>query len=254
MGQGKTPLSFNDGIGFGDNVDYYSVLKFGLNPDIDTADAPEDVWAGGGVYSGFPTGSPETVEIFSDDADDTSAGAGARTVRIFGLKSATSTTYESEDLTLNGVTPVVSTNTWYRVNRATVLTAGATGANEGTLVVRHTTTTTNVFVSILPLYNQSSVCAWTVPYGKTAILSGVNCNMVRSAGNSGSANGTLRIRPSGGVFNAVLNFEISDAQAFVSTFSYPILLNSLDDIKVSIDVASDDNTIVSSFLEILVRI
>ena len=29
--------------------------KFGRNADVDAGSTPEDVWNGGGVYTGFPT-------------------------------------------------------------------------------------------------------------------------------------------------------------------------------------------------------
>lgn len=44
------------------------VLKFGRNVDIDTATVPEDLWNGGGVYAGFPTGAAEEFEVFSSSA------------------------------------------------------------------------------------------------------------------------------------------------------------------------------------------
>lgn len=44
--------------------------KFGRNPDIDTGSGPEDVWNGGGVYTGFNATANENLECFSSSASD----------------------------------------------------------------------------------------------------------------------------------------------------------------------------------------
>jgi hypothetical protein len=52
--------------------------KFGRNEDIDTDSEPEDIWHGGGPYTGQPTsGSAETVTVVSDNANDTAGGTGS---------------------------------------------------------------------------------------------------------------------------------------------------------------------------------
>lgn len=64
---------------------YTHLRKFGRNTEIDTATDPEDVWGGGGLYTGFPTGAADTVDIVSASADDTAAGSGTQTLLIKGL-------------------------------------------------------------------------------------------------------------------------------------------------------------------------
>ena len=52
-------------------IDGYGVnTKFGRNSDIDTTTDPEDVWEGGGTYTGFNATAAENIEVLSSDADD----------------------------------------------------------------------------------------------------------------------------------------------------------------------------------------
>jgi hypothetical protein len=54
-----------------DKVSGYSLkTKFGRNPDIDTGTAPEDIWNGGGNYTGFNATANQNIEVFSSDVDD----------------------------------------------------------------------------------------------------------------------------------------------------------------------------------------
>lgn len=71
--------------------------------------------------------------IVSSSASDTSAGVGARTVRIYGLKTWDDATESSEDITLNGTTDVATTNSWVIIHRMEVVTWGATNINVGTI-------------------------------------------------------------------------------------------------------------------------
>lgn len=109
------------------------IEKYGTNGDIDTG-SPEEVWSVGGIYS-FPTTS-ESIEVLSSDAADTAAGTGARTVTVIGINNATELREISETVTLNGVTPVALTKTFYRIYRANVITAGTGEVNAGTITIR----------------------------------------------------------------------------------------------------------------------
>ena len=226
-------------------------VKFGRNPDVDAA---EDVWDLGGTYTGQPDSyTPELIEAFSSDANDTSAGTGARTIRIFGLKTSTSTDYESEDITLNGATGVDSVNTWWRVNRAYVLTAGSGGGNAGIVTFRAKTTTANVFGEIPTGLNQTTIAAYTVPFGKSFVLRNIRAAITKSGGSAASATISFRVREQGGVYRAVRVFDLQtgamldDAEYAGSVFA------AGSDIKVRVDAVSTTNLICdASFQFVLV--
>ena len=52
--------------------------KFGRNPDIDIG-TPEDMWAGGGTYTGFNATENENIEVFSANAADTGTSVSSGT-------------------------------------------------------------------------------------------------------------------------------------------------------------------------------
>ena len=89
----------------------------------------ETIWTEGGIYV-YPT-SAEAVYISSTDANDTSAGTGARTVKVFGLDA--NWELQEETVILNGQTQVRvgASLTWIRIFRAFVVTVGSGGTAAG---------------------------------------------------------------------------------------------------------------------------
>ena len=229
---------------------YSAGTKFGRNEDVGTATTPEDVWHGGGTYTGQPASyTPETVEVFSADAADTSAGTGARTVRIFGLKTTSSTEYESEDLTLNGVTAVTSASTWWRINRVYVLTAGSGGVNAGDITCRATTTTTNIFALMAAGYNQTKIAAYTVPAGNMIIIKRLRVSIVRLTGADGSATVTVRARESGGVYRSIRVFEVQTGAISIADSYAGTELPAGTDVKFTVERVSDNSTVAEANFE-----
>jgi len=102
-----------------------SIYKFGNNPEV--ADSVETVWPQGGLYSYLTSAS--VLKVSSSSTDDTSAGTGARTVELFGLDGDYNEI--SEVVTLNGQTAVNTTQSYLRINRMVVRSAGSGGANAG---------------------------------------------------------------------------------------------------------------------------
>jgi hypothetical protein len=150
----------------------YSIVHlFGRNENVTSGGVPEDLEAQGGAYTGFPTGAAELVEVVSSSTNDSANGSGANWLYIYGLD--TDFNAVEELIILNGTTPVDSVNSYKRVHSAIVIRSanGAnTATNAGTITVRHTTTTSNVFLVVPIGYNQSQFCGYTIPAGYTGYV------------------------------------------------------------------------------------
>ena len=141
-----------------------AVNQFGNNNNITTQ--PADIWDAGRDVVGdaifdypFLT-SAETLDIVSSSTDDTSAGIGARTLRIQGLNAD----YEEiqEIITLNGTTNVPTTQPYLRVNNVRVLSAGSAGFNIGKITAISQSSASRV-AQINPIENKSLMAIFTVP-------------------------------------------------------------------------------------------
>lgn len=102
----------------------------------------------------------------SDDGDP--AGVGARTIRVWGLTSWSSAEV-TEDVTLNGTTPVDTSNSYVMINRMQVLTAGATSINVGTITATAATDST-VTAAILPGIGKTQMAIYGLPSTKTLYI------------------------------------------------------------------------------------
>lgn len=229
--------------------------KFGRNPDVDAA---EDIWGSGGIYSGFPTGAAEKMEVFSSSANDTANGTGARTVEISNLLDANGVLLDPVIVTLNGTTPVAldATQTYSRMSRMRVLTAGSGGGNAGTLTVRHVVTTANIF-AVMPVgVNRTSLGLYTVPHGHKLLINRLAASMAITSGSAGSASISFRVRPYGGVFQQYFPVEVTNSKSLdVCCDSYIFTFDALTDIKWRAEAVGQANTIVDvSFGGILVKL
>lgn len=165
------------------NVEKHSLInKFGRNDDIDSGSGFEDIWAAGGVRTYLT--AAETMDIVSDDADDISAGAGARTFYIEGLDSNYDET--SETITLNGTTPVTTSNSYLRVHRCIVKTAGSSMVNEGNITVDPTTSGSGARQALIAAGDgQTLIGHYTIPNNKTAYMVGAHAKVSSRAGGTG---------------------------------------------------------------------
>ncbi len=139
-------------------------------------------------------GGDQTLTVSSSDADDDDGDVGANTIRIWWLDAAG--TEHTTDVTMDGVNAVVSAaTTARRINRAEVLTVGATGANEGIISI-YATDGATVLGHIAAGEGRMQQIVQTVPTGKQDVLrySTVSYSARRSlmARSSSSVPWTLR--------------------------------------------------------------
>ncbi len=166
--RGETELNVMRG-----NVDGELIVpRFGFNSDVDAA---EDIWSGGGDYTGFPTTAAEIFEVSSSSPNDTAAGTGAQRVRIFYLDDDynmfdSNGTFLFFEVDLNGSTWVDNATTGVRIWAAEVIRSGSSQTNEGDITVRWKTTTTVIFAVISAGISIAQLSNFTVPAGYTGYI------------------------------------------------------------------------------------
>jgi hypothetical protein len=227
---------------------HYDVHKFGFNSDID--DSLETIWTQGGLYSYLAAATQ--LSISSSSANDTSAGTGARTVTLSGLD----TDYNeiSETITLNGQTAVTTTNSYLRIFRIVVNSAGSGGENAGVIYAGTGTVTAGVpankYATISIGDNQTLMAFWTVPANHTAYLLQTDVTLA-TAQNNKYCTVSLVARPYGEVFQVKDRFVKAESQTTL-TYSVPLKFEEKTDIEYrAIGDSSGANISISAGFEII---
>lgn len=218
-----------------------AVNKFGENVDVDAA---EDVWYQGGTWVA-PTAA-RVHAIVSGDAKDAAAGVGARTMRIYGLDGDYAEV--TEDVTLNGTTPVNTTNSYTRINRMIVLTAGSEGDNAGAITATAASDST-VTASIGAGFNQTLQAIYCVPAGFTGYLMHYYGSVAKLT--SATIDLQLWIRPSGQVWQ--IKHVVSATNDYVHhDFDLPLAVTEKSDIRLTA-VPSTTNVDVCGGFDLVLR-
>lgn len=226
----------------------YSITnKFGTNSDVDTTSTPEDIWEVGGLYAGFPDTTLETISLVSDASADDVAGTGARQVRITGLDA--NYNQITETVTLSGLTPVSTAAQFRRAHTMQVVSAGSGGVNVGTLTAQHTTTTANVFLSILPGTNQSTCSAFTVPAGYTAYMRALHAAI--RGGNTAAIDGYIWTRAFGQPFRARRPFTASSSFRLDDVIYGGLVFTEKSDLVLRIYATSANNIAVNGGYDLI---
>ena len=225
-----------------------TIFKFGFNPDVD--DALETIWAEGGLYSYLSAAT--ILKVSSSSTDDTAAGTGARTVEIFGLDGNYNEI--SETVTLNGQTAVNTTNSYLRINRGIVRSAGSGGQNAGVIYAGTGTVTAGVpankYLSIAIGDNQTLMALWTVPAGYTAFLPQTDVTLATTQ-SSKYCTAKLVARPDGEVFQ-VKDVFVKSQGSTTQVYSIPIRFDEKTDIEWrAIGDSAGSDIAISAGMEIL---
>lgn len=250
-GRAIETTDFNTEVALGNIPSYSSDTKFGRNEKIAINRVPEDVWENGGLYTGHPIDfTPEIVKVKSTSNNDKSNGNGARTIQITGLKSENSSKYESEIITLNGKTNVNSVNSWWRINRAKVLTAGLSGENEGTIRITSSGIGQPLFATIEPSFNQTNLAIYTVPNKTKMIIKSIVITS-STISNIGRATIVFKVRKYGEVFQNRNTFDIQTGSIYDLKFITGIVVESKSDLKFQIKSVSENSIIVNVNFEFI---
>lgn len=223
-------------------------FKFGFNPDVD--DSEETVWAQGGLYSYLSSAS--VLKVSSSSTADTSAGTGARTVQLYGLDADYNEI--NETVTLNGQTSVNTTNSFLRINRMAVRSAGTGGQNAGVVYAGTGTVTSGVpankYATIAVGDNQTLMALWTVPAEHTAYVLQKDLT-VATAQNNKFATIRLLSRPHGEVFQT-RDKHVLDNNVLHLKYDIPLKFEEKTDLEVRcVGDSAGANIAVSAALDIV---
>src|SRR6056300_1770631 len=230
---------------------HYPLFKFGNNTIV--GDSLETIWAEGGLYVYPPSASVMTVS--SSSTADTSAGTGARTVELFGLDGDYNEI--SETVTLNGQTAVNTTQSFLRINRMIVRSAGSGGANAGVIYAGTGTVTTGVPANIYATINgdgsnQTLMALWTVPAGYTAYLMQYDVSNGTTSNTPAVCKLSLVARPFGEVFQVKDVKSLTTGMHIENTLVIPLKFTEKTDIEArAISSSSSVSCDISASFEII---
>ncbi len=227
-----------------------AVNKFGRNDDIDTGTIPEDIWDAGGTW--VPPTAARTHDIASTSANDAAAGTGAQTVFIQGLDA--SWNLQSETVTMNGVSNVATANTYIRIFRMYVATAGSGRTNAGAITATAQTDAT-VTAQMNAGFGQTEMAIYTVPNGKTAYLTDFYVSLNRS-GAAGRADYVIAIRPSADTLTVERvihsgSLSVTGSSSYEHFFFTPKQIPAKTDIIFRVLGVTDNNTSFSAGYDLI---
>ena len=214
---------------------HQSVFQFGQAATVTTN---QTVWATTGTYA-YPA-SATVIKVSSANTNDTSAGSGARTVRIVGLDANYNVI--SEVVALNGQTAVNTANSYIRINDFYVLTCGSGNTAAGIIYAGVGNVTTGVPATIYSLmptaYNTQTQAIFTVPAGYTAYISSYTFTSNNTTANT-ICSGFLYTYLFGNAFPVIeASARFNAGNIFDRHFDYPLPIAEKTDLELRVSAGA----------------
>ena len=220
---------------------------FGINADIDIATVPEDIQDAGGVF--VPPTTYRVHAIVSADANDTSAGTGARTVKIFGVVS---TGLAEETIIMNGTTPVNTVNSYTDIYRMVIYTAGSGLTNAGIITATAAVDATVTITIQVNGYNASRRAIRLIPPGYKGYVTDWKAGMTQTVATN-SALVDILTRTSTGVWvkRGIHSLYNSGSSNETDFYKVPLLIAAGEFVKLQCSYVSANNTTIQGDINLI---
>lgn len=231
----------------------------GFRSNISSAVTGDDIWTGTATTIPIPPSTGQQMQVVSTSANDTNSGTGTRTLEIHYVDA--NGNEKGENITMNGLTPVVTTATNIRfIQDIHTLTVGSNLAAVGTISISQQGAPAIVYSTITPGMNRALNSSKMVPAGKTLIIRAFNASGGAAAGGK-SADIRLRTTSHHGLILPVspnpvflindnfLSFNSGSSRLYLET---PIIIPSLAVVKCTAFSSAGGSDVQASWFGILV--
>lgn len=246
----------------GDIAGVFRYTVFGLNGDMDTQSAPEDLWSQGGDVN-YPAAA-SVMNISSSSAQDGVAGTGVRSVIVQGLDANFDPIEET--VTMNGTTPVTTTQEFRRINRIASVASGSGNDADGLIYVYTGTATGGVpddaslIYRTIPVGDTSSeAVSFTVPRNMEAFIYTI-ATQIRAGSSGNYVDMQLRTRrlldtpttlKADPVFRARRIWVVTRESPYEKELPLPFKVEEASDMKIRGVSGNGNNLIVAGTMDFL---
>lgn len=237
------PLDFNLMVSEGLYYNRASTIKDGYTPTMASGAVTQDLWTEAGVYTGFVSATAAAELLV--------AGADTGTVYYAYMATDTDLDYTFGSKAIAGAGTYSLGHDIWRCNFMYFVSSSATSFNAGKMTIRHTATPANIFCTIEAGRSQSFCAAYTVPYESSVYID--RWQGALRGGASGSSDGFIWYRDSGGSPRYRFPFELQFGSLYFDDVDYLIKIPSRTDFIPRI-LSNSTNNLVCKFSYRLIKV